>query len=107
MVGPAGSGKTAALAAAHRAWQAQGRSVIGAAVAAVTARRLERANGISATSIAALAARANRRDPATGQVVGLPAGGVHVVDEASMADTRTLTWLLHRTQSRRHLGAGR
>ena len=76
----------------------QGRPVVGAAVAAVTARRLERATGISSTSIAALAGRASRRDPATGQVVGLPAGGVLVVDEASMADTRTLTWLLHRTQ---------
>jgi conjugative relaxase-like TrwC/TraI family protein len=98
VVGPAGSGKTAALAAAHRAWQAQGRPVLGAAVAAVTARRLERATGISSTSIAALAGRASRRDRATGQVVGLPVGGVLVVDEASMADTRTLTWLLHRTQ---------
>jgi conjugative relaxase-like TrwC/TraI family protein len=101
VVGPAGSGKTAALAAALKVWQAQGRPVTGAAVAAITARRLEHATGIRSTSFARLSARANRRDPVTGQPAGLPAGGVLVVDEASMADTRTLTWLLHRTQQAR------
>ena len=47
VVGPAGAGKTAALAAAHRAWLSQGRPVLGAAVAAVTARRLEHATGMT------------------------------------------------------------
>ena len=54
VVGPAGSGKTAALAAATRAWTAQGRQVVGGAVAAITARRLERATGIDSTSLARL-----------------------------------------------------
>jgi hypothetical protein len=46
VVGPAGAGKTVALAAAARSWAEQGRPVSGAAVAAVTARRLEHGTGI-------------------------------------------------------------
>ena len=99
VVGPAGAGKTAALAAATQAWTAQGRPVTGAAVAAVTARRLEHATGITATSLTRLLNRARRPDPATGRPAGLPRGGVLVVDEASMVDTRTLAHLLQHTQA--------
>jgi conjugative relaxase-like TrwC/TraI family protein len=99
VVGPAGSGKTVALAVAARAWAEQGRPVIGAAVAAVTARRLEHATGIGSTSLTRLLATARRTDPVTGQPIGLPPGGVLVVDEASMADTRTLAELLAHTRS--------
>jgi hypothetical protein len=99
VVGPAGSGKTVALAAAAHAWTGQGRPVHGAAVAAVTARRLEHATGIRSTSLARLLAAARRGDPATGQPVGLTRGGVLVVDEASMADTRTLAALLTQTRT--------
>ena len=72
---------------------------MGAAVAAVTARRLEHATGIASTSLARLLAAARRTDPGTGQPVGLPPGGVLVVDEASMADTRTLARLLIHTRA--------
>ena len=99
VVGPAGSGKTAALAAAARAWTEQGRPIMGAAVAAVTARRLEHATGIASTSLARLLAAARRTNPGTGQPVGLPPGGVLVVDEASMVDTRTLATLLTHTRA--------
>jgi conjugative relaxase-like TrwC/TraI family protein len=99
VVGPAGAGKTAALAAAAQAWTAQGRPVTGAAVAAVTARRLEHATGITATSLTRLLNRARRPDPATLQTAGLPPGGVLVVDEASMVDTRTLAHLLQHTRT--------
>ena len=99
VVGPAGAGKTAALAAATHAWTAQGRAVTGAAVAAVTARRLEHATGIASTSLTRLLDAARRTDPATGLSVGLPRGGVLVVDEASMVDTRTLTRLLRPTRA--------
>ncbi len=97
VVGPAGAGKTAALAAAAQAWDAQGRQVTGAAVAAVTARRLEHATGITATSLTRLLNAARR--PAALQPAGLPRGGVLVVDEASMVDTRTLADLLQHTQA--------
>ncbi|MGH8895028.1 MAG: ATP-dependent DNA helicase, partial [Actinomycetes bacterium] len=78
---------------------AQGRPVIGAAVAAVTARRLEHATGIPSTSLVRLLTAARRTDPATGRQTGLPRGGVVVVDEASMADTRTLAALLAHTRA--------
>jgi conjugative relaxase-like TrwC/TraI family protein len=99
VVGPAGSGKTAALAEACRAWTDQGRPAVGAAVAAVTARRLEHATGISSTSLARLVTAARRTDPATGRMTGFPHGGVVVVDEASMVDTRTLAMLLAHTRA--------
>ena len=98
VVGPAGAGKTAALAAAAQAWEAQGRPVTGAAVAAVTARRLEHATGITATSLTRLL-NAARRPGAAGRIAGLPRGGVLVVDEASMVDTRTLAALLQHTRA--------
>jgi conjugative relaxase-like TrwC/TraI family protein len=99
VVGPAGAGKTAALAAAARVWAGQGRPVTGAAVAAVTARRLEHATGITATSLTRVLNKARRTDPATRGPAGLARGGVLVVDEASMVDTRTLAHLLQHTRT--------
>lgn len=80
-------------------WAEQGRTVTGSAVAAVTARRLEHATGIASMSLTRLLNRARRVDPATGRSVGLPRGGVVVVDEGSMADTRTLAALLAHTRA--------
>lgn len=94
VVGPAGAGKTAALAAATQLWSEQGRPVIGGSVAAVTARRLEHATGIPSTSLARMLANARRTDRVTRRPAGLPRGGVLVIDEASMVDTRTLSALL-------------
>jgi ATP-dependent exoDNAse (exonuclease V) alpha subunit len=94
IVGAAGTGKTAALAAAHRAWRAAGVDVQGTALAAVTARRLADATGIPACSLARLLADADQPDPATGQPRGLHPGGVVVVDEAGIVDTRKLAALL-------------
>jgi hypothetical protein len=48
VVGPAGSGKTAALALAHRIWRAQGRYVRGVTLSAIAARGLNQATFISA-----------------------------------------------------------
>jgi ATP-dependent exoDNAse (exonuclease V) alpha subunit len=90
IVGPAGTGKTAALAAAHRAWQAAGVDVHGTARAAVTARRLADATGIPSCSLARLLADADQPDPMTGQPRGLHPGGVVVLDEAGIVDTRKL-----------------
>lgn len=99
VIGPAGSGKTAALTAAVNIWSAQSRPVNGAAVAAVTARRLEHATGVPSMSLTRLLNSARRTDPANRRPAGLPPGGVVVVDEASMADTRTLAALLAHTRA--------
>jgi conjugative relaxase-like TrwC/TraI family protein len=99
VVGPAGAGKTSALSAATHAWTTAGRPVAGAALAAVTARRLEHATGIPSTTLARLLTDATTVDPATGRPAGLPRGGVLVIDEASMVDTRTLAALLAHTQA--------
>ena len=101
IVGPAGTGKTAALAAAHKAWQAAGVDVQGTALAAVTARRLADATGIPSCSLARLLADADQPDPATGQPRGLHPGGVVVLDEAGIVDTRKLCALFtHAARSR-------
>ncbi|HVV77943.1 MAG TPA: AAA family ATPase, partial [Mycobacteriales bacterium] len=95
VVGPAGSGKTAALRAAHAAWKASGVEVCGVAVAAIAARTLQAGTGIQSQSLARLA-RAIRGD---GPGEGLPpAGGVLVVDEAGMVGTRDLAWLTEATR---------
>jgi conjugative relaxase-like TrwC/TraI family protein len=94
LIGPAGSGKTTVLATAAACWQADGRPVLGAALAAATAERLQTASGIPSASLARLLASADRPDPATGRARGLPAAVVVVVDEASMVGTRQLTRLL-------------
>ena len=94
VVGPAGSGKTTVLATAAACWTADGRPVLGAALAATTAERLQEHTGISSQSLARLLATADRPDPATGRPRGLPAEVVVVVDEASMVGTRQLARLL-------------
>lgn len=82
------------LATAARCWTADGRPVVGTALAATTAKRLQAATGIESHSLARLLAGAERPDPATGRPCGLPTGVVVVVDEASMVGTRQLARLL-------------
>jgi conjugative relaxase-like TrwC/TraI family protein len=96
LLGPAGSGKTAALRAAHAAWRAAGVQVRGVAVAAIAARTLQAGTGIDAQSLTRLthAIRAGNTER------GLPGrGGVLVVDEAGMVGTRDLAWLTEATQA--------
>ena len=81
--GPAGTGKTFALAAAREAWDRAGHTVLGVAVARRAAKELEAGAGIPSTSIAALRDRIARGRP-------LPRGAVLVVDEAGMVSTRDL-----------------
>ena len=88
VVGPAGSGKTAALRAAADAWRAQGIPVIGCSLAAITARRLEAATGVPCASIARTLSDLDRLDPATERPTGLAPRSVVLVDEASMVGTR-------------------
>jgi ATP-dependent exoDNAse (exonuclease V) alpha subunit len=97
VVGPAGSGKTATLAAAHAGWKAGGIPVYGAAVAALAARGLQRATGIPSGTLERLLTDLDRIDPRTGRAAGCAPGAVLVIDEAGMVDTRTLARLLDHT----------
>jgi conjugative relaxase-like TrwC/TraI family protein len=87
VVGHAGAGKTTALAALADAYQRDGRLVIGAASSGVAAANLAAETGIPAGTLHRLLAETRERG-------GLPRGSVLVVDEAAMADTRTLTRIL-------------
>ena len=103
VVGPAGSGKTTALAAAHRGWHAAGVPVYGAAISAIAARGLQRATRIPSVTIERLLQDLDAVDPQTQRPAGLAAGSVLVIDEASMVDTRTMSRLLdhaYRSQAR-------
>jgi conjugative relaxase-like TrwC/TraI family protein len=96
VVGPAGSGKTRALAVARAAWDATGVAVQGAALAAIAARVLQDGAGIPARSLSRLLTEIDRADPR--RPPRLPAGGVLVVDEAGMVGTRQLAGLVALTQ---------
>ncbi len=84
VVGSAGSGKTSALAAIAEAFEGDGVLVLGAAPSGVAAEILAAETGIPTGTLHRLLAEARRQG-------GLPRGSVLVVDEAGMADTRTLS----------------
>jgi len=91
IVGPAGAGKTVALAAAREAWEASGITVLGAAVARRAARELADGAGIPSTSVTALLRRLRLgAEP-------LQRGSVLVIDEAGMLATRQLAEVLRHT----------
>jgi len=89
VVGPPGTGKTFALAAAREAWEQSGVRVLGAAVARRAAMELSASAGIDATSVAALLTDLRQ---AAGEL--LDPSTVLVVDEAAMLGTRQLDELL-------------
>ena len=87
VVGHAGAGKTTALAALADAYQRDGHVAIGAAPSGVAAANLAAETGIPSGTLHRLLAEARQRG-------GLPRRCLLVVDEAAMADTRTLTRVL-------------
>ena len=91
VVGPPGTGKTFALAAAREAWEASGLNVYGAAVARRAAVELASSAGIDATSVTALLGELRRGGDL------LDDRTVIVVDEAAMMGTRPLAELCERT----------
>jgi conjugative relaxase-like TrwC/TraI family protein len=91
VVGHAGAGKTTALAALADAFQRGGFVAIGAAPSGVAAANLGAETGIPAGTLHRLLAEARRRG-------GLPRRCLLVVDEAGMADTRTLTRVLFQVE---------
>ncbi len=85
VVGLAGAGKSTMLATAMDAWQRQGITVHGAALAGKAADGLESASGIQSRTLASLEASwENGYEPIT-------KGDVLVIDEAGMIGTRQLT----------------
>jgi thymidine kinase len=88
MVGPAGSGKTASLAATRHAWQAEGIRVRGVAPSAVAAGVLAEQAGIPGETLAKFLHQA-----VNGQI-SIKRGEVIVCDEASMVSTRDLAALI-------------
>ncbi len=87
VVGHAGAGKTTALAALLDAYRRDGYAAIGAAPSGVAAANLAAETGIPSGTLHRLLAEARQRG-------GLPRHCLLVVDEAAMADTRTLTRVL-------------
>ncbi len=97
VVGPAGSGKTAALEVAARAWEQAGYTVVGAAVNGTAAEVLQRSTGVESRTVAGLV---TRLDTATDPV--LDARTVVLVDEASTLGNRPHARLVHHIH---HAGA--
>jgi conjugative relaxase-like TrwC/TraI family protein len=92
VVGPAGAGKTTALAAAVDRLRAQGRPVLGAAPSGKAADVLARQAGCPALTLAKLLADTRRH---------LPPGTTVVLDEAGMASTEDLVRLVDLARANR------
>jgi conjugative relaxase-like TrwC/TraI family protein len=92
VLGPAGSGKTYALAIAARAWQEAGFTVWGASVNGTAAEQLTRATGIPSRTLASLLDRLDLADYPV-----LTDRHIIVVDEASTVGSRDLARLLRYT----------
>jgi conjugative relaxase-like TrwC/TraI family protein len=91
VVGHSGAGKTTALAALADAFQRDGFVAIGAAPSGVSAANLGAETGIPTGTLHRLLAETRRRG-------GLPRRCLLVIDEAGMADTRTLARMLFQVE---------
>ena len=87
VVGLAGAGKTTATHAVATAFAQAGVPLLGAAPSGVAAEKLQDETGISSTTLHRLLEQARNEG-------GLPHRCVLIVDEAAMAETRTLAPLL-------------
>jgi Ti-type conjugative transfer relaxase TraA len=93
LVGIAGSGKSRLLSAAREAWEAQGYTVKGAALAGIAAENLETDAGISSRTLASYElAWQGGRDPLT-------SNDILVIDEAGMLGTRQMERMLDAAES--------
>jgi conjugative relaxase-like TrwC/TraI family protein len=90
-VGPAGTGKTFALATAAQAWRAAGYRTLGVAVGGTAAEVLGQATGMPATTVASLLTRLDLAHPTEAV---LDERAVVVVDEASTLGNRELDRLI-------------
>ncbi|WP_433662709.1 MobF family relaxase [Nocardia sp. CA-128927] len=87
-IGPAGSGKTTAMAVVSRAWQASGRSVLALGPSKNAARQLGDSIGVRGSTVARVLTLAKYRLP-----TGITPGAMLLVDEAAMAATHDLDQL--------------
>src|SRR5215213_8491960 len=88
VVGYAGTGKSTMLGAAREAWEAQGYTVRGAALAGIAAESLEGGSGISSRTLASLEhAWGQGRDTLTSR-------DVLVIDEAGLVGSRQMERVL-------------
>ncbi|MCK0515774.1 MobF family relaxase [Williamsia sp. DF01-3] len=103
-VGPAGAGKTTAMSAATRAWEASGHNVIALAPSAVAADNLAEEIGVEAKTVAAVTYQWRGLLPMLGDAgtiaedLPIGQGTVLLVDEASMmctADWDALVAIAH------------
>lgn len=103
-VGPAGAGKTTAMSAATRAWEAAGHNVIALAPSAVAADNLAEEIGVEAKTVAAVTYQWRGLLPMLGDAgtiaedLPIGQGTVLLVDEASMmctADWDALVAIAH------------
>lgn len=93
VVGPAGTGKTTALAYAAEALRAQGRYVFGVAPTAAAAEVLAAETGMAADTLDKLLAEHNHPSRPPGPGYQLPAGTTVVLDEAGSTATPKLAAL--------------
>lgn len=92
VVGPAGTGKTAALEAARAIWTHDGTQVFGACLSASAAKQLEQGSGIGSRTVAGMASFLEYSESVGKQP--MPDRCVLVVDEAGMVGTRDLERLM-------------
>lgn len=93
IVGPAGTGKTTALAPAVDELQAQGRAVFGVASTAAAAEVLATETTLTADTLDKLLHEHTRPDRPPGPVFDLPPGSTVIVDEAGTVSTPKLAAL--------------
>jgi conjugative relaxase-like TrwC/TraI family protein len=96
VVGLAGAGKTTSLEAAHDAWRRSDIEVRGTATALNAAKNLEAETGIPSETIAMLRTwheQAEQTGDRSRIDDAVPRGGVLIVDEAGMTETRDLAFL--------------
>ena len=100
IVGPAGTGKTTALAPAVDELQAQGRVVFGVASTAAAAEVLATETTMTAGTLDKLLYEHTRPDRSPGPVFDLPPGSTVIVDEAGTVSTPKLAALARLAEQR-------
>ena len=100
IVGPAGTGKTTALAPAVDELQAQGRLVFGVAPTAAAAEVLATETAMTADTLDKLLHEHTRPDRPPDLVYDLPAGSTVIVDEAGTVSTPKLAALARLAEQR-------
>lgn len=94
VVGFAGAGKSTMLAAARKAWEAQGYQVHGAALAGKAAEGLEESSGIPSRTLASWSYSWDHGRDLIGR------GDVFVIDEAGMVGSRQLARFIGEAEAR-------